>query len=132
MLLRTYKWVLSKSSQIGPLVALQNANGPSRSIEIWPSHGFIGIAKYSIGRGEETETHVQEVMRLSPRGTSAYLWLGARGFAKLFSALTRRQLRRYDGPSTLTEAFRCIISVSPPPWRISVGSMKRGPRFRRV
>jgi TolB-like protein/class 3 adenylate cyclase len=48
------------------------------------AHGFIGIAKYSIGRGEETEAHVQEAIRLSPRDTSAYLWLGARGFAKLY------------------------------------------------
>jgi tetratricopeptide (TPR) repeat protein len=48
------------------------------------AHGFIGIAKYSIGRGEETEAHVQEAIRLSPRDTSAYIWLGALGFAKLY------------------------------------------------
>ena len=33
----------------------------------------IGLAKFLIGRGEETEAHVQEALRLSPRDTFAYL-----------------------------------------------------------
>jgi TolB-like protein/class 3 adenylate cyclase len=47
------------------------------------AHGQIGIAKYFIGRGEETEAHVQEALRLSPRDTSVYRWLTFAGFAKL-------------------------------------------------
>jgi tetratricopeptide (TPR) repeat protein len=47
------------------------------------AHGFIGIAKHFIGRSEETEAHVQEAIRLSPRDTLAYLWLGAPGYAKI-------------------------------------------------
>jgi tetratricopeptide (TPR) repeat protein len=31
------------------------------------AHGFIGLGKYQIGRGEEVEGHVQEALRLSPR-----------------------------------------------------------------
>ncbi len=31
------------------------------------AHGQIGVAKYLIGRGEETEAHIQEALRLSPR-----------------------------------------------------------------
>ena len=46
------------------------------------AHGLIGFAKYVSGRGEETEAHVQEALRLSPRDTSAYLWLGWVGVAK--------------------------------------------------
>jgi tetratricopeptide (TPR) repeat protein len=30
------------------------------------AHAIIGIAKFVIGRFEETETHVQEAIRLSP------------------------------------------------------------------
>lgn len=46
------------------------------------AHGLIGFAKYVSGHGEETEVHVQEALRLSPRDTSAYLWLGWVGVAK--------------------------------------------------
>jgi TolB-like protein/class 3 adenylate cyclase/Tfp pilus assembly protein PilF len=46
------------------------------------AHGLIGAAKYFSGHGEETEAHVQEALRLSPRDTSAYLWLGWVGTAK--------------------------------------------------
>jgi tetratricopeptide (TPR) repeat protein len=48
------------------------------------AHAAIGIAKLSIGRGEETEAHVQEALRLSPRDTFAYQWMGFAGNAKLF------------------------------------------------
>jgi TolB-like protein len=47
------------------------------------AHASIGVAKYFIGRGEETEAHVQEALRLSPRDTFAYRWMGIAGFAKL-------------------------------------------------
>jgi TolB-like protein len=48
-----------------------------------PAHGAIGLAKHSMGLGEETECHVQEALRLSPRDTSAYRWMMYAGFAKL-------------------------------------------------
>jgi tetratricopeptide (TPR) repeat protein len=47
------------------------------------AHGFIGFAKYFIGRGEETEAHVRQAILLSPRDTSAHIWLAAPGYAKL-------------------------------------------------
>ena len=47
------------------------------------AHGEIGLAKYFIGRSEETESHVREAFRLSPRDTNAYAWLTHVGFAKL-------------------------------------------------
>ena len=31
------------------------------------AHGFIGLAKIFAGRSEETEAHVDEALRLSPR-----------------------------------------------------------------
>jgi TolB-like protein/class 3 adenylate cyclase/Flp pilus assembly protein TadD len=47
------------------------------------AHGAIGVAKIFIGRGEETETHIQEALRLSPRDDSIYRWLHYVGVAKL-------------------------------------------------
>ena len=47
------------------------------------AHGLIGAAKYIMGRGAETEAHVNEAFRLSPRDTFAFRWLSTVGFAKL-------------------------------------------------
>jgi TolB-like protein len=43
----------------------------------------IGVAKIGLGRAEEAEVHVQEALRLSPRDTNAFLWMGIVGHAKL-------------------------------------------------
>jgi tetratricopeptide (TPR) repeat protein len=47
------------------------------------AHAQIGLAKLIIGRGEETEAHVNEALRLSPRDMGAFNWLGIAGLAKL-------------------------------------------------
>src|SRR6267143_275365 len=47
------------------------------------AHGFIGLAKYFLARGEETEGHIHEAFRLSPRDNNAYRWLMFVGLAKL-------------------------------------------------
>jgi len=39
------------------------------------AHGYIGIAKCFLGRAEDTEGHVHNALRLSPRDTFAYLFL---------------------------------------------------------
>jgi tetratricopeptide (TPR) repeat protein len=46
-------------------------------------HAVIGNAKVYIGRGEETEAHINEALRLSPRDTGAYVWMFIAGMAKL-------------------------------------------------
>jgi TolB-like protein len=48
------------------------------------AHASIGLAKVFIGRAEETESHVLEALRLSPRDTDAYIWMIHAGFAKVF------------------------------------------------
>jgi TolB-like protein/class 3 adenylate cyclase len=48
------------------------------------AHGRIGFAKMVLGRGEETEAHIQEALRLSPRDPLAYLWMLFAGMAKLY------------------------------------------------
>jgi TolB-like protein/class 3 adenylate cyclase len=47
------------------------------------AHAYIGLGKILIGRAEETEAHVAEALRLSPRDTIAYVWKYSAGFAKL-------------------------------------------------
>jgi TolB-like protein len=42
-----------------------------------------GIAKFRLGRAAETEAHVNEALRLSPRDTDAGYWMVWVGFAKL-------------------------------------------------
>jgi len=46
------------------------------------AHGLIGMAKYLLGRGAETETHIHEALRLSPRDILAYRWFMMVGLAK--------------------------------------------------
>jgi TolB-like protein/Tfp pilus assembly protein PilF len=47
------------------------------------AHSRIGMAKAFIGRAEETESHVLEALRLSPRDTDAYIWMLIVGIAKV-------------------------------------------------
>ena len=48
------------------------------------AHAWIGLAKTFLGRGEETDVHIQDALRLSPRDTSAYHWEAFKGIAKVF------------------------------------------------
>ena len=45
------------------------------------AHYGVGLAKYCLGRPEETEAHVREALRLSPHDTFAFFWLANAGFA---------------------------------------------------
>jgi TolB-like protein/class 3 adenylate cyclase len=46
------------------------------------ARNFIGIGKIYIGRAEETEAHIAEALRLSPRDTLSYAWMSNAGLAK--------------------------------------------------
>jgi TolB-like protein len=46
------------------------------------AHSAIGLGKIFVGRAEETEAHIVEALRLSPRDTLAYLWMTNVGIAK--------------------------------------------------
>jgi TolB-like protein/class 3 adenylate cyclase len=47
------------------------------------AHANIGYGKIFIGRAEETEAHIAEALRLSPRDTMAYTWMNIAGLAKV-------------------------------------------------
>jgi TolB-like protein/class 3 adenylate cyclase len=46
------------------------------------AHAYVGLGKSYVGRPEETESHVGEALRLSPRDTTAYVWMLIVGTAK--------------------------------------------------
>ena len=47
------------------------------------AHACIGWGKMFIGRAEDSEAHIAEALRLSPRDTQAYTWMNMAGLAKL-------------------------------------------------
>ncbi|WFU19414.1 adenylate/guanylate cyclase domain-containing protein [Bradyrhizobium sp. CB3481] len=47
------------------------------------AHAYTGLAKVFLGRSAETEAHVVEAFRLSPRDIAAYQWMHIAGTAKL-------------------------------------------------
>ena len=47
------------------------------------AHATIGIFKVSLGHAEETEAHVLEALRLSPRDSAAFYWLLFVGVSKM-------------------------------------------------
>ena len=47
------------------------------------AHSYIGFAKYCMGRAAETEGHIREALRLSPRDVFHHRWMHAVGQAKL-------------------------------------------------
>ena len=46
------------------------------------AHAFTGLGKIYIGRAEETDNHILEALRLSPRDTYSYIWMNYAGTAK--------------------------------------------------
>ena len=64
------------------IAELERAAALDRNLAL--AQANIGMAKYFIGRGMETEAHVREALRLSPRDTSAYIWMSISGIAKLW------------------------------------------------
>ena len=46
------------------------------------ANAIIGRGKIFVGRAEETEAHVNEALRLSPRDTVAYIWMTTACVAK--------------------------------------------------
>ncbi|WP_143029830.1 hypothetical protein [Bradyrhizobium brasilense] len=47
------------------------------------AQALIGVAKVYVGRAAETETHVHEALRLSPRDEGPHRWKSWVGLAKL-------------------------------------------------
>jgi TolB-like protein/class 3 adenylate cyclase len=72
------------------LCATNRASGAKeeweRALAIDPNlaraRAFLGLAYLNLGRAEETEAHVIEALRLSPRDSTTHVWLMFAGYAK--------------------------------------------------
>jgi TolB-like protein len=71
-----------------------------------PAHFAIGLAKVFTGRAEETDAHIAEAVRLSPRDTAAYIWMTTAGSASFTFAVTSRQSGCFGGRSRPIEITR--------------------------
>ena len=71
------------------------------------AHGYIGLAKYFVGRGEETEGHIDEAFRLSPRDTFAYFWRALAGIAKVFLGQYEEAVPRLRQSIEINGNFSC-------------------------
>jgi TolB-like protein/class 3 adenylate cyclase/Flp pilus assembly protein TadD len=60
------------------------------------AHAYIGMAKFFTGRAEETEAHIEEAFRLSPRDTLAYHWLAIAGAGKVFLGRDEEAVPRFQ------------------------------------
>jgi TolB-like protein len=55
---------------------------PALDQNLAEAHAGIGWAKFLLGRGAETEGHIHEALRLSPRDIGAFRWMMLVGIAK--------------------------------------------------
>ena len=46
------------------------------------AHGMMGLHALHLGRGDETEGHIREALRLSPFDVHAFAWIAIVGYAK--------------------------------------------------
>jgi TolB-like protein len=73
--------------QVGTNRAVQGIAECERALALDPNlaraHGLMGIGKNFSGRPDETEPHVKEALRLSPRDDFAFHWMLTAGAAKL-------------------------------------------------
>ena len=77
---------------------------------------YIGMAKNMVGRSEETEAHIREALRLSPRDTSPTVD-DVCGPPSCGTATTMKRSLGCAGASRSTAISRSRISISPRHWR---------------
>jgi TolB-like protein len=78
------------------------------------AHAYIGMAKWFVGRGEETQGHIDEAFRLSPRDTLAYFWRALAGIARIFlgqyeeAVVSLRQSTEINGNFALHHIYLAV------------------------
>jgi hypothetical protein len=96
------------------------------------AHATIGLGKIYVGRAQETEAHIGEALRLSPRDAMAYLWMSWAGIAKNYLGSTSKRSRGFGGRSRPTEIIRIHILCWASRSRCLVDWTRRVPRSKPV
>ena len=76
------------------------------------AHADIGLGKIFIGRAEETEAHIREALRLSPRDTIAYTWMTFAGDAKLYLGSDEEAVAWFRRAIETNRSYSLHISLS--------------------
>lgn len=101
---------LSKVASVQGVAECQRALELDRNLA--DAHVMMGIAKFHGGRGADTEAHVNEALRLSPRDIFAFHWMSTAGVAKLQIEADAEQPPGSLEESKPTETFRiCILTT---------------------
>lgn len=69
------------------------------------AHAQIGGAKLYLGRAEETESHINEALRLSPRDNFAHTWMHRAGLAKLLTGAYEDAVARFQRSVEMNRNF---------------------------
>ena len=95
------------------------------------AHGCIGMAKYFAGRAEETEAHIFEALRLSPRDVHAYRWMLYVGIAKAQLGADAEAVAWLRRSIEANRNFPLRIFLLQKRWRCSASSRRRRSRHKR-
>jgi TolB-like protein/tetratricopeptide (TPR) repeat protein len=79
------------------------------------AHAFAGFMKLMLGRGEETEAHIHEAIRLSPSDPGLYDWYGLLGVADIFLGRPERaveNLRRSVGLNPYRAIGKLLLAAA--------------------
>ena len=90
-LLLGYVYMFTKRAAEG-IAECEHALGLDRNLA--HAHSLIGLGKIYIGRAEETEAHIADALRLSPRDTWVYGWMTTAGSAQLHVARYEQAVAR--------------------------------------
>jgi tetratricopeptide (TPR) repeat protein len=122
-------YILTRRAAQG-IAECEHALGQDRNLA--HAHSSIGLGKIFAGRAKETEAHVNEALRLSPRDTLAYIWMYIAGLAKLLLGITSKRSHGVDGRLRSIEIIRFHILCWPPRSRSWVDWTRRVPQSKPV
>ena len=95
------------------------------------AHAWIGLGKYFIARAMDTEAHILEALRLSPRDIFAFRWMWIAGLARFHRHADAEAAAWMRRRSRQTPISPSGISFSARSWRSSAAPARRRPPRKR-
>jgi hypothetical protein len=96
------------------------------------SAGAVSFFKGAAISGGETEAHMEQAFRLSPRDTFVYVWSMFVGLAKLWQGADAEAIVWLRRSLEANRNYPLRISIWRLLWRSSVSWMRHGPQRRRA